>query len=119
MEVKESRKLSCCVFPVSRRQILKESKTGLRFEIGPNDDDFPTRSQLLTRIVCHLKDMVKSSQLSKDEPLTPNVNKVMGVWFFRRRAQNTKIGKIWTSQFCFFIFLSKTRRDKSVSENFN
>ena len=40
-----------------------------------------------------LKDMVKSSLLSKDELLTPNIDKVMGVWKFRRKAQNTKIGK--------------------------
>ena len=40
-----------------------------------------------------LKGMVGSSLLSEDEPLTPNIDKVMGFRIFRRRAQNTKIGK--------------------------
>ena len=35
--------------------------------------------------------MIESSLLFKDEPLTYNIDKVMGIWFFRRRAQNTKI----------------------------
>ena len=42
-----------------------------------------------------LKGMVESSLLWRDEPLTPNIDKVMTVWTFRRRAQNAKIGKIW------------------------
>ena len=37
-----------------------------------------------------LKGMVESYQLSKDELLTPNIDEVMVVWIFRRRAKNTQ-----------------------------
>ena len=40
-----------------------------------------------------LKGMIEKSLLFEDEPLTPNIDKVMPVWIFRRRAQNTKIGE--------------------------
>ena len=40
-----------------------------------------------------LKAMGESFILSKDEPLTPNIDGDMALWFFRRRAQNTKIGR--------------------------
>ena len=44
--------------------------------------------------VCMLsKDMGESFLLSKDEPLTPNIDGVMPLWIFRTRAQNTKIGQ--------------------------
>ena len=33
------------------------------------------------------KDMGESFLLSKDEPLTPNIDGVMALWIFRRRAQ--------------------------------
>ena len=61
-----------------------------------------------------LKGMIESFLLSKDEPLTPNIDEVMAVWIFRRRAQNTKIGKKWTSQFCFLIFLPPSPWGKSL-----
>ena len=48
--------------------------------------------------------MVERPLLSKDELPTSNIDKVMGVWIFRRRAQNTKIGKKWTSRFWFLFF---------------
>ena len=37
-----------------------------------------------------LKSMGESFLLSKDEPLTPNIDGVMALWIFRRRAQKTK-----------------------------
>ena len=37
------------------------------------------------------KGMVKSFLLSKEEPLTPNIDGAMALWIFRMRAQNTKI----------------------------
>ena len=40
-----------------------------------------------------LKGMVESCLLSKDEPLTPDIDGVIALWIFRRRAQNMKIGK--------------------------
>ena len=39
-----------------------------------------------------MKGMIKSSLLSKDESLTPNIDKVMPVWMFIRRVK-TKNGK--------------------------
>ena len=44
-----------------------------------------------------LQEMVESCLPSKDEPLNPNIDEVMAIWIFRRRAQNTKIGENWTS----------------------
>ena len=38
-----------------------------------------------------LKSMGESFLLPKDEHLTPTIDGVMALWFFRRRAQNTKI----------------------------
>ena len=46
-----------------------------------------------------LKDMVESSLLSKYELLTADIDGVMGLWFFRKRAQNTKIDKNWSKDF--------------------
>ena len=46
-----------------------------------------------------LKGMTDSCLLPKDELPTPNIDEVMIVWIFRRRAQNTKIGEHLTSQF--------------------
>ena len=40
-----------------------------------------------------LKAMGESFLLSEDKPLTPNIDGDMALWFFRRRAQNTKIGR--------------------------
>ena len=40
-----------------------------------------------------LKGMGECFILSKDEPLTPSIDVVMALWIFRRRAQNTKIGR--------------------------
>ena len=45
-----------------------------------------------------LKGMGESFLLSEDEPLTSNIDGVMTLWIFRRRAKNTKIGKNWTSR---------------------
>ena len=39
-----------------------------------------------------LKGMGERFLLSKDEPLTPDIDGVMALWIFRKRAQNTKIG---------------------------
>ena len=39
------------------------------------------------------KGMGERFLLSEDEPLTPNIDGVMALWIFRRRAQNTKIGR--------------------------
>ena len=61
-----------------------------------------------------LKGMVESSLLFKDEPLTPNIDKVMPVWTFRRRAQNMNIGKNWQkndfSDLVFIFFLGPQKR---------
>ena len=54
-----------------------------------------------------LKDMIESSLLPKDEPLSPNIDKVVRVWIFRRRAQNTKIGKKMDFSILVFIFCWK------------
>merc|ERR1711966_548823 len=40
-----------------------------------------------------LKGMGERFLLFKDEPLTPDIDGVMALWFFRNRAQNTKIGQ--------------------------
>ena len=40
-----------------------------------------------------LKGMCERFLLSKDEPLTPDIDLVMALWSFRNRAQNTKIGR--------------------------
>ena len=37
--------------------------------------------------------MGESFLMSEDEPLTSNIDGVMALWVFRRRAQNTKIGR--------------------------
>ena len=53
--------------------------------------------------------MVETSLLLKDEPLpllTLNIDKVMGVWIFKRRVQNTKISKKWTSWFWIYLLLT-------------
>ena len=39
------------------------------------------------------KGMGESFLLSEDEQLTPNIDGVMALLIFRRRAQNTKIGQ--------------------------
>ena len=39
--------------------------------------------------------MAESSLLSKDELLTPNIDGIIALWVFRKRAQNTKIGENW------------------------
>ena len=51
-----------------------------------------------------LKGMGENFILSKDEPLTPNIDGVMALWIFRRRAQTaenrrklTKIGPLNSS----------------------
>ena len=56
--------------------------------------------------------MVESSLLSQYELVTSNIDNVMGVWIFRRRAQNTKFGKNWMPRF-WFIF-SKSGKIKLV-----
>ena len=48
-------------------------------------------------IVVLLKGMGESFLLSKDEPLTPNIDRVMALWIFERSAQKAK-GENWTSQ---------------------
>ena len=49
------------------------------------------------------KGMGESFLLSEDEPLTPNIDGVMALWIFRRRAQTAenrrKSVKNWTSKF--------------------
>ena len=40
-----------------------------------------------------LKGMGERFLLSKNEPLTPDIDGVMALWIFRRRAQNMKIGQ--------------------------
>ena len=62
-----------------------------------------------------LKGMGESFLLSKDEPLTPNIDKVMRVWIFRRKTQNTKIGKNWTSQF-WVLFFRKQEEENSFKK---
>ena len=42
-----------------------------------------------------LKGMVGSCLLSKDALLVPDIDGVMALWIFKRRAQNTQIDKIW------------------------
>ena len=37
-----------------------------------------------------LKGMGEAFLLSKDEPLTPNIDGVMALWIFRRRVQTAK-----------------------------
>ena len=51
-----------------------------------------------------LKGLVNSSLLSKDEPLTPNFDKVMGVIFLEGGLKIRTIGKKWTSHFWFLFF---------------
>ena len=41
------------------------------------------------------KGMGESFLLSKEEPLTPNIDGVMTLWIFRRRAQNTQNLQTW------------------------
>ena len=49
------------------------------------------------------KSMVLESSLpSKDGFIIPDIDGVMTVRFFRRRALKTKIGKSWTSRFGYF-----------------
>ena len=52
--------------------------------------------------------MGESFLLSKDGPLTPNIDGVVALWIFRRRAQNTKIGrksaKIGPLESSFYLF---------------
>ena len=52
-----------------------------------------------------LEGMVDSSLLSKDESLTPNIDKVIGVWNFRRRAQIQRLAKSGLLKFSFWIYL--------------
>jgi len=56
-----------------------------------------------------LKGMGESFILSEDEPLTPNIDGVMALWIFRRRAQtaenrrkSAKIGPLDPSIYLFF-----------------
>ena len=56
-----------------------------------------------------------SCLLSKDELLTPNIDEVMVVWFFRRRALKTEIGKIWPSQFWYIICFFAHARAKLLN----
>ena len=55
-----------------------------------------------------LKGMGESFILSKDEPLTPNIDGVMALWIFRRRAQTAenrrKSPKIGPLDSSFYIF---------------
>ena len=53
-----------------------------------------------------LKGVAERCLLSKDEPLTPNIDKVVAVWCFRRRVLKTKIGKTLTSWFRYMICFS-------------
>ena len=46
-------------------------------------------SQRITHVIEKVY-IVESCLLSKDEPLTPNIDGVMALWIFRRRAQNTQ-----------------------------
>ena len=62
--------------------------------------------------------MVESSLLSKDEPLTPNIDKVMGVSKFTRRAQNTTSAKIGLLDLGFYFFLGPGE-SKSVQTFFS
>ena len=61
-----------------------------------------------------LKGLVESSLLFEGEPITPNIDKAMPVWIFRRRARNTKIGKN-TRKFDFsdfvYIFSRPTKEE--------
>ena len=60
---------------------------------------------------CLLKSMIESYLLFKDELLALNIDEVMAVGIFRRRAQNTKIGKHWTPCFRFLFFLGPQKRN--------
>ena len=62
------------------------------------------------------KGVVESSLFFKDEPLTPNIDKVMPVWTFRRKAQNTKIGKFGFLISGFYFFSAYERRN-SLKKN--
>ena len=46
-----------------------------------------------------MRGMVESFLLSEEKPTTPDVDGLMALSIFRRRAQNKKIGKKWTSKF--------------------
>ena len=48
-----------------------------------------------------LKVIVERSLLSKDEPLTSNIGKVMAFEFFEGGLKIRKIGENWTSHFWF------------------
>ena len=57
--------------------------------------------------------MVESSLLSKDEPLTPNIDKVMGVWILDgglKTQTSAKIGENWTSKFHAWSLFSANER---------
>ena len=72
---------------------------------------------LMSYLVCYWKmSMVKSSLLAKDEHLAPNIDKIMGVWMFRTRAQNNKKCKNWTSWFWFQFF--KENKNGEILWNF-
>ena len=51
-----------------------------------------------------LKGMGESFLLSKDEPLTPNIDGVMALWIFRRRAQTAKNWRKLDLSILVFIF---------------
>ena len=64
-----------------------------------------------------LKGMAESSLLSKDQPLTPNIDKVIGAWIFKRRAQNTN-WQILDFSILVLIFFSQKREGGIRSREF-
>ena len=60
-----------------------------------------------------LKGMVESCLLPKEKLPTPIIDEVVAVCIFRRRAQNLKIGKKWTSQYCFLSFFRSAPLEES------
>ena len=68
-----------------------------------------------------LKGMGESFLLSEDEPLNPNIDGVMALWIFRRRAQTAenrrKSAKIGPLEYIFYLF-SPPPSGRFVSEFF-
>ena len=65
-----------------------------------------------------LKGVCESFLLSKDEPLTPNIDGVMALWFFRRgaqKAENRQKLDLWILVFNFFARAPSSVLDKSTS----
>ena len=59
--------------------------------------------------------MVQSSLLSREEPLTSNIDKVIGVWIFRRR-ENTQNWQKLDFSFLIFVFFRHVAVARYVPE---